>query len=90
MSFQRKQTSQQGIGHQDGEVGDSALDAVSGGQGGQPVQKMDTIVVTAKRIPANTAAVQKMDPIVVTATRLPPDLSGTQVAAAGARSKKPS
>ena len=89
MSFQRKQTSQQGIGHQDGEVGDSALDAVSGGQG-QPVQKMDTIVVTAKRIPANTAAVQKMDPIVVTATRVAPDLGGTQVASASTRNKKPS
>ena len=84
MSSIKKQTSSQGHGNQDDEVGDSALDAVSGGQA---VQKMDTIVVTAKRVPTNTAAVQKMDPIVVTAAKLPPDLSGAQLASA-AQGKK--
>lgn len=84
MSSNQKQSSAQGQGNQDDEVGDSALDAVSGGQG---VQKMDTIVVTAKRVPTNTAAVQKMDPIVVTAAKLPPDLSGAQLASA-AQTKK--
>ena len=88
MSSIIKKSTEQGPGDQTGEVGDTDLDAVSGGQGNMPLQKMDTIVVTATRIPTNTAAVQKMDPIVVTATRLPPDLSGTQVASATTPAKK--
>lgn len=63
------------------EVGDVALDAVSGGQAAQPVQRLETMVVTAKRLPAG-AVIQKLDTMVVTATRLPPDLNGVQMAAA--------
>jgi hypothetical protein len=87
MSSISKQPNVQRQGEQD-EVGDAALDSVSGGQGNQPVQKMDTIVVTASRVPASTASVQKMDTIVVTASKQPPDLSGTQVASNSAQNKK--
>lgn len=88
MSSNSKQPSEQGLGNQDDEVGDSALDSVSGGQGNQPIQKLETMVITATRLPPSSAAVQKMDPIVVTATRLPPDLSGAQVASASVPVKK--
>ena len=88
MSSISNQSTRPGLGEHDGEVGDSDLDAVSGGQASLPVQKMDTIVVTASRMPASTASVQKMDPITVTAAKLPPDLSGTQVASASTPSKK--
>lgn len=87
MTSTNKQSTQE-QGEQDGEVGDAALDSVSGGQGIPVVQKMDTIVVTASRAPASTASAQKMDPIVVTATKLPPDLSGAQVASANSQNKK--
>ena len=73
--------------NQSDEVGDAALDAVSGGQGAQPVQRLETMVVTAKRIPTGPV-VQKLDTMVVTATRLPPDLSGAQVASADPTNKK--
>jgi len=88
MSSISKQSTQQGQSEQDDEVGDSALDSVSGGQANPAVQKMDPIVVTASRMPANTASVQKMDPIVVTAAKLPTDLSGVQVASAAGQAKK--
>jgi hypothetical protein len=88
MSSINKPSSGQVSANQDDEVGDAALDSVSGGQGNEPIQKLDTMVVTAKRIPPSTAAVQKLDPIVVTATRLPPDLNGTQVASANIQGKK--
>ena len=87
MSTISDQPSQQVPDSQEGEIVDSALDAVSGGQS-QPIQKLDTMVVTATRLPAGNAAIQKMDPIVVTATRLPPDLAGTQVASANTAGKK--
>ena len=83
-----KQSTQQDQDEKDGEVGDAALDSISGGQGNMPVQKMDAITVTASRLPASTASVQKMDPIVVTAAKLPPDLSGMQVASASTQGKK--
>lgn len=85
MSSNQKQSSNQ---ESDGEVGDAALDAVSGGQGSAAVQKMDTIVVTASRTPQSGAAIQKMDPIVVAAKKLPPDLSGVQVASNTSQAKK--
>ena len=87
MSSNNKQSDQSAQGTQDDEVGDAALDAVSGGQGAQPIQKLDTMVVTATRLPPS-GAVQKLDPIVVTATRLPPDLSGAQLASASVPVKK--
>jgi hypothetical protein len=78
----------QQAGNQNDEIGDAALDSVSGGQGEMPVQKMDTIVVTASRTPTNTASVQKMAPIVVTAAKMPPDMSGAQLASANIQNKK--
>ena len=88
MSTNSNQSTQQDSGSQDGEVGDAALDAVSGGQGAQPIQKLDTMVVTATRLPPSGAAIQKMDPMVVTATKLPPDLNGAQLASANTSGKK--
>ena len=88
MSSISKQSAQTGEGNQDDEVGDAALDAVSGGQGAQPIQKLDTMVVTATRLPPGGAAVQKLDTMVVTATRLPTDLSGAQLASAAVPVKK--
>jgi hypothetical protein len=76
--------------NQDDEIGDSALEAVSGGQGAMPVQKMEPVVITASRLPPSGVAVQKMDPIIVTAKRLPPDAGNIQVASAGGKNKKPS
>ena len=76
------QSKQSGISSQNDEVGDADLDAISGGQSDMPVQKMDTIVVTAKRIPK-----AKMDTVVVTATRLP---SNSQFAAASSKKQKDS
>jgi hypothetical protein len=87
MSSQSKPSSPQ-AGHQNDEIADDALDSVSGGQGSQVVQKMDTIVITASRGSATTASVQKMDPIVVTAAKLPPDLNGTQIASANVQNRK--
>ena len=78
-----------GAGNQADEVGDAALDLVSGGQGAQPIQRLETMVVTATRIPAGPV-VQKLDTMVVTATRLPTDLGGAQVASADAKTRKSS
>ena len=77
----------QGAHNQTDEIGDAALDAVSGGQGAEPIQRLDTMVVTAKRIPASPV-VQKLDTMVVTATRLPPDAMGTQIASVAGANKK--
>jgi hypothetical protein len=82
-----QQVNQENAGHDD-EIVDSALDAVSGGQSSQPIQKLETMVVTAKRLPANESVVQKMDTMVVTATRLPPDTGGSQLAQNTATPKK--
>jgi hypothetical protein len=73
----------------DGEINDSALDAVSGGQGNQATRS-DAFVVTATRLkPAQTASTRPVEGIVVTATKLTPDKSSTQVASAGSNAKKP-
>ena len=60
-----------------GELTEAQLDAIAGGQ---EVKKMGTIVVEAKRLPADPQVV-KMETIVVTASREKPDLAGTKVAA---------
>jgi len=61
----------------EGELSESQLDGVSGGQ---EVRKMGTIVVEAKRLPPEQQVV-KMETIVVTASRDKPDLAGARVAA---------
>src|SRR5882672_2152110 len=68
----------------DGELSEQQLDKVAGGQ---EVRKMETIVVTAKRLPPE-AKVVKMETIVVTAQRDRPDLAGTKLAQADANKKK--
>jgi hypothetical protein len=81
---------QKTAGTRDGELGDSALDAVSGGQGPKEVQKMDPIVVTAKRVVASAPPVQQMEPIVVVAKKPTPGLEGEKFASAGTSDiKKP-
>jgi hypothetical protein len=73
----------------DGEINDSALDAVSGGQGNQAT-RTDSFVVTATRLkPAQTTSTRPVEGIVVTATKLTPDKSSTQVASAASGPKKP-
>ena len=62
---------------QEGELSEKQLDGVSGGQ--QEVVKMETIVVTAKRLPPEEKVV-KMETITVTASREKPDVSGTKIA----------
>jgi len=69
---------------QDGELSEQQLDKVAGGQ---EVRKMETIVVTAKRLPPEQKVV-KMETIVVTAQREKPDMAGTRVAQNEARGKK--
>ena len=69
---------------QDGEFSEQELDKVAGGQ---EVRKMETIVVTAKRLPPEQKVV-KMETIVVTAQRDRPDLAGTNLAQADAKTKK--
>lgn len=64
-----------------GELSEAQLDAVAGGQ---EVKKMGTIVVEAKRLPADPQVV-KMETIVVTASRDKPDLAGTKIAAVTAK-----
>ena len=59
-----------------GELSDEQLDGVSGGQ---EVKKLGTIVVEAKRLPAEPQVV-KMETIVVTASREKPAQATTQVA----------
>ena len=68
----------------DGELSEQQLDKVAGGQ---EVRKMETIVVTAKRLPPEQKVV-KMETIVVTAQRERPDLAGTKLAQADSKSKK--
>ena len=67
---------------QDGELSEQQLDKVAGGQ---EVRKMETIVVTAKRLPPEQKVV-KMETIVVTAKREKDP--ATQVAAAETGGKK--
>ena len=67
----------------DGELSEKDLDKVAGGQ---EVRKMETIVVTAKRLPPEQKVV-KMETIVVTAQREKPDLAGTKLAQADTKKK---
>ena len=67
-----------------GELSDQDLDKVSGGQ---EVRKMETIVVTAKRLPPEQKVV-KMETITVTASREKADISGAQLAQVDAKNKK--
>jgi hypothetical protein len=60
----------------DGELSEQQLDKVAGGQ---EVRKMETIVVTAKRLPPEQKVV-KMETIVVTAQREKGDMSGAKLA----------
>ncbi len=69
---------------QEGELSEQQLDKVAGGQ---EVRKMETIVVTAKRLPQDQKVV-KMETIVVTAQREKPDLAGTKLAETDAKTKK--
>ena len=69
---------------QQGELSEEQLDGVSGGQ---EVRKMETIVVTAKRLPPEQKVV-KMETITVSASREKPDVSGTGVQTAGVTKKK--
>jgi hypothetical protein len=86
MASKGKKEQKRGTIKPDGELGDSDLDKVSGGQG--PVQTMEPIVVTAKRL-VGKQPVQHMEPIVVTARR-PNSLEGAQVASANTQNKKKS
>lgn len=67
----------------EGELSEQQLDAVSGGQ---EVVKLGKITVTAKR--EEPQQVVKLDKVVVTAKREQTGTSGTQVAQAGAGTKK--
>ena len=69
---------------QDGELSEQQLDKVAGGQ---EVRKMETIVVTAKRLPPEQKVV-KMETIVVTAQRDKSDIAGTKLAQAEPKTKK--
>ena len=69
---------------QEGELSEQQLDGVSGGQ---EVRKMETIVVTAKRLPPEPKVV-KMETITVTAQRDKPDASSTRIAGIAATTKK--
>jgi hypothetical protein len=69
---------------QQGELSEEQLDGVSGGQ---EVRKMETIVVTAKRLPPEPKVV-KMETITVVAQREKPDVGGVQIATASVKTKK--
>jgi hypothetical protein len=69
---------------QDGELSEQQLDRISGGQ---DVRKMGTIVVEAKRVPADPKVV-KMETITVTAKRERHDVAGTQVASVSPKTSK--
>ena len=69
---------------QQGELSEEQLEGVSGGQ---EVRKMETIVVTAKRLPPEQKVV-KMETIVVTAQRDKADIAGTKLAQADSKTKK--
>jgi hypothetical protein len=73
----------------DGEINDSALDGISGGQAAQAT-RTDAFVVTATRLkPSQNAAARPIEPIVVSATKLTPDKGSNQVASANTTGKKP-
>jgi hypothetical protein len=67
-----------------GELSEEQLEGVSGGQ---EVRKMETIVVTAKRLPPEQQVV-KMETITVTASRDKPDTGGANVQTASVQKKK--
>lgn len=69
---------------QEGELSEQQLDKVAGGQ---EVRKMETIVVTAKRLPPEQKVV-KMETIVVTAQREKSDIAGTKLAQADSKKKQ--
>ena len=69
---------------QEGELSEQQLDKVAGGQ---EVRKLETMTVTAKRLPPEQKVV-KLDPIVVTAKREKSDLAGAQLAQADAKTDK--
>ena len=69
---------------QEGELSEEQLDGVAGGQ---EVRKMETIVVTAKRLPPEEKVV-KMETIVVTASREKPDAGGASIASVSVPKKK--
>jgi hypothetical protein len=69
---------------QEGELSEQQLDKVAGGQ---EVRKLETMTVTAKRLPPEQKVV-KLDPIVVTAKRDKNDLSGTKLAQNDAKADK--
>jgi hypothetical protein len=68
---------------QQGELSEEQLEGVAGGQ---EVRKMETIVVTAKRLPPEQKVV-KMETITVTASRDKPD-AGASVQTASVQKKK--
>ena len=68
----------------EGELSEQQLDKVAGGQ---EVRKMETIVVTAKRLPPEQKVV-KMETITVVAQREKPDVSGTKIASVSVPNKK--
>ena len=68
----------------EGELSEQQLDKVAGGQ---EVRKMETIVVTAKRLPPEQKVV-KMETIVVTAQREKSDIAGTRLAQTDNKTKK--
>ena len=68
----------------EGELSEDQLDGVSGGQ---EVRKMETIVVTAKRLPPEPKVV-KMETITVTASREKPDGTGAGIQTASVQKKK--
>jgi len=69
---------------QDGELSEQQLDGVSGGQ---EVRKMETIVVTAKRLPPEPKVV-KLETITVTAQRDKSEASNTRIAGIATPTKK--
>ncbi len=81
MTVKEKNAAATNVAAAAGELSEAQLDAVAGGQ---EVKKMGTIVVEAKRLPADPQVV-KMETIVVTASRDKPDLAGTKVAGVTAK-----
>ena len=67
-----------------GELSEEQLEGVAGGQ---QVRKMETIVVTAKRLPPEQQVV-KMETITVSASREKPDTGGASVQTASVQKKK--
>ena len=69
---------------QQGELSEEQLEGVAGGQ---EVKKMGTIVVEAKRLPAESKVV-KMETITVVASRDKPDVAGAGIQTASIQKKK--